>query len=336
MDLSHVFAPQRTVNKSRVFWDPLGESIYQGKFSTDNTKLQKKYAYYLKHPKAPLRNLLLFLIPVFLLIGVIGYGPAREIFWDLISSGNDDNSEGIIILPFIPAVIYYWRVRRLQIDLIKMLLADKFGWAYSSQQNTSRWKLLKTRFSEIFEKGNQRQYVEDEFWGVFEGNPFWSALFHYEVRSGSGKSRTVRKYNRTVFCLQLRKIVAASFHIQKDSGMKFFRFFKGKSVDTESTEFNNQFDVYSSNKKVESPQKILEVLTPAVQMKLLELVRRNGKCEVLFKDDMVFFVFNGRPLKNMKTNFFKKVDISQKDQESLTHRFHDILDISDDIVPYLD
>lgn len=118
-------AEQQTLPAKADIWDPGNEPIRADQFENENKKLNKKFEQYKKHPRTPLRNLLLLSIPIFLLIGVLLWRDGRQFVLNTL--GDDSEILGVVL---VPAMYYFWKVWRLQIDLIKYIIAKEFGWIY--------------------------------------------------------------------------------------------------------------------------------------------------------------------------------------------------------------
>lgn len=73
------------------------------------------------------------------------------------------------------------------------------------------------KFPKIFLKGNNRQELEDEFWGKFhtatQSRDFYSEIFHYATTTGSGKNRSTKHTYQTVFAIRLEKILKNSLRL---------------------------------------------------------------------------------------------------------------------------
>lgn len=118
-------------------------------------------------------------------------------------------------------------------------------------------------------------------------------------------------------------------------GGKIVNFFTRKNIDTESAEFNQAFDVYYAGKKDEKALEIVKTLSPALQTNLIKLLEHE-KFSLMFRQDVVIFMMDGVLLKKMKTNFFRDVKLHPADKEFIENRINTILDISSEMVEYLD
>jgi len=335
-------APVETPNtferRAITHWDPLGQEIVPGQFDAFQASYQEKLEYYKAHPKQPLMIFSLIILMGF--IGVIIFGSSVTSSDSIVYHLEDLGFW--LFLGCFPAAWYYRWIQKLQRDLIKIMVAEKNGWIYSPEENQSRWMGLKQSYPEIFKKGHEDQTVQDEFWGSFEERgediPFWSCVFEYVVKKRGSKGRTKRvTYYQTVFALRLNKNIKVGFALLPESfGTRLGNFFHKKDIETESSAFNKAFYVSYIGDKSEQQLNIMQMLSPAVQDKLLQLRKEVGPFAILFRKDAVFVSLKGRMLKRMHTNFIRKVELNPEDESSIQKRLHRILDISGDIVPFLD
>jgi len=325
------------ISKDFVFWDPAGEKIQQNSFQEDRKKLEEQYAKYQINPRLPLRNLVLFLLLIVAeIILLVAYPNISN------SLLNARDGMYFLIIPVLPIIYYVYRIYALQRDLVKMLIAKEHGWIYAPNENSTHWMQFAAEFPDFFQKGNEGQNMQDEFWGKFKGTKqevdFYSSIFEYKVVTHNSKRRNVTIYRKTIFSLKLNKKIQADFRLEPEGLLeKFFNFFRrNKEINTEFAEFNKTFAVFYAGKKVEKELEIIKTLSPATQVKLLDLKKSEGPFSILFRGDTVIFMFDGMLLKNMYTNFFRKVELDSRDKESLSQKLNIILKISSEIVPFLD
>ncbi len=323
----------------KQIWDPVGETITLNTFSGIRKELEEKAQGYIENPSIPKRNLLLLSIPIFVAVSATLFIPGFAIG---VMSIDDGNGIFLFLLPFVPPVIYIGWVFKLQRDLIKMLIAQQEGWVYSPNERPNRWSKLVKKYPELLQKGDTDRNFQDEFWGMteYQGKPvhFWSGIFEYVTESRDSKGRRSRTTHRqNVFAIQLRKKLQTDFRLVPEHfGHRLLHWFRRKEIDTESTAFNKAFAVYYNGEKVEKQLEIIKTLSPSVQMRLLQMRESFGKFSLQFRDDAVVIVFPGRLLKWMKTNFFRQVAVDVRDKEKLRNRLKSVLDISGDIIRFLD
>jgi len=336
--------------------DTSNQIITKKSFRIKNSEIQKKYEFYKKHPKNLNRKWWLLFI-----LGIAGTSALfvwlyldPKSFWNfMISHGDDDHGGwGAFIIPWLPLLAFITYIKKLQKDLIKKIIAEKHHWIYNPEESRYHWEQLQQSFPKIFNRGNKKQYLEDEFWGKFETQiqkrDFYSGIFHYEVVTGSGKHKKTMRFNQTIFAIKLNKILNSTLMLTpvKKGILGFIiNFFKRRTILTESIDFNKEFyieiDGKNTNDKIIS---IIRKLSPAVQENLLQLAEQFPNCTIYFAKDVFFFLRSGflfsdskKPNKiKMKTNFFKKVDIHPDDEKFLEEKISTLLEIANEIPQYLD
>jgi hypothetical protein len=303
------------------YWDP-ANNFDKSKINKDCAKLRARYEFLKNNPGVLKKNLILtifFSIIFSVFLGFIGWF-SKEFFFLYVA---------LFVLFFIPLIISL-DDRKISIDLIKLKLADDHGWAYDPRKSSSRWKILSRSFPEIFNKGNQSQNVEDQFWGEFnyknKKHLFHSGLFHYTVRHGKNST----SYSTNYYVLKLNQKLKSRFHLYSGS------FIFGKKLKTESIEFNKSFKCSYKGKRGEHEINIMGVLSPVVQQKILDLKNEKKSLEILFVDDCILFLFRGVLLKKLKTNFYKSIEINKEDYHALDKDLKTVLDLGTDIAYYLD
>ncbi|HEY5714206.1 MAG TPA: hypothetical protein VIT68_02540 [Candidatus Gracilibacteria bacterium] len=322
-----------------LFWDPCGGWVDPQDYQADREEIDKDFKKYEENPSLPQRNFYLFCIPL-MLFGVLSAWQYDYLSQTMLNSEGGIRVYGLIgFFCFAAPAMYRRLVHSLQRDYIKKLLADKHQWLYNPYGGPGHWESLRHKFPEIFDKGTKKQKLYDEFWGTITDDRkttlFYSSIFEYTVVSGSGKNRREHTYYQTIFAFKLKKSLKADFLLHPENGLRWFRWFSRKEIDTESDEFNRAFAFTYNGAKDEKALEIVKTLSPAVQTKLLDLKKTEKYFSFLFKEEAVIFATNGHLLPKMHTNFFKKVAIDPKDEEALQKRMHGILEIVGDIVPYL-
>ncbi len=318
--------------KKKEFWDIVGDKISEKNFEQENAKNLKILEKYSANPSLPRRNLGLCLIPGILTLA------ALFLFSDQILgmlSSADEDATWILFLPFTPPFLYLARIFSLQRDLVKYAIARDQNWVYNPKESPSRWRVLRDKFSEIFDRGNRSQNISDEFWGDFSGNgkviDFWTGIFSYTIKSGKHSTT----YRRTLFAFHLEKSRTTRFCLKPEHS--FFGLFRRKTeIHLESTEFNKSFAVFYNGQKAEKEQEIVKTLSPSLQVRLLEMKKKEGDFEVLFVDEVMLFSFSGKLIKKMKSNFFKKIEIDPRDSEVIKERLHRVFGIGSEMARFLD
>lgn len=329
---------ENSINAQTTFWDPVDPNLTDQSFYGARKELLAKYEKYKKSPRMPLIYLCLLCIPLIIEIALIGI--YQDAFFTFLKTMEDD-SLYFLLIPLGPPIWYIYKVFKVQKDLIKLLIANEHNWLYNPDEKQDHWMKFARILPEIFQKGTEGQNLQDEFWGKFKSErqdvDFYSGLFEFKIATRGRRGRRTQTYQKSIFLLHLNKNITARFLLEPENFMhKFINYFSKKEVDTESAEFNKIFAVYYSGQKVEKEMDIIKTLTPAVQVKLIALQKEKGQYSLLFSGDTVVFAFEKDLFKNMKTNFFKKVELDPRDKEEFNKTLNTILEISSEIVPYLD
>jgi len=305
---------------SSLFWDPVGETITQQTFYSDQQSLLEKYLRYKKDPYY-LRNVFYLIC-----IGAVLTSFSMIYFIHIAS--------GIVFLPFIAPIYYSQYVHKLQEDLVLFLVAKDYGWAYSPNNHDSRADLLSEKFPLIFQQGRD-QNLSNEFWGKLDTGsisvPFWQGLYTYVT--GYGKHK--QTHDKSVFGMHLPKVLPTSFIVSRETFMDDV-FSKG-DLQTESAKFNSMLKVKALEKdKADVQQKIIQVLSPSVQMRLLDFHDKYMIHMILFTQDMVIFSFEDNLFRVKKTNFLKKVELNAEDKKNIEKELLNLVQLPTDMVHYLD
>lgn len=167
---------------------------------------------------------------------------------------------------------------------------------------------------------------------------FYTGLFSYDIETRDSKGRTqTTTYKRHFFAIKLDKSIKARFFLYPENVFsKIGNLFTKKEINTESIEFNRTFAFSYDGRKNESAFDIVKVLSPSLQLKLLDLNKRKKDMNVLFMNECVFFDFRGKLLKKMDTNLLKDIEISQKDKDLIKNELNNLIEISREVVDCLD
>ncbi len=329
-----------------TFWNPYGSRLKSDTYDSEIYEIKKEYDKLSSDPLYPNKHFkklrkrgiiisaVLFLVMIFMNVilpkGLEGLGEVlSKLFFY------------IVIFAFAPAVLYYLKIRRSENDLIKITIAKQNNWLYAPHKSSKHWQKLSIRYPEIFQVGDEDQTLQDEFYGKFHGHKsdveFWTGYFEYSnVYYSDGKKRKTR-YSKTTIAVRVSKQIKARFYLKPEESItSFLNNFRKKEISIESHDFNKSFAVFYNGKKREKELDIVKVLSPAVQVKLLDMKEKEGNYSVFFHGDAVIFVFNGGLIKKKNTNFIRKVEIDPKDQNYIKDRLESILEISNEIVKYLD
>ena len=217
----------------------------------------------------------------------------------------------ILIGTLIISVVAWGAVRGIKVDIAKYAIAKERGWLYDPGVNYEKGKLLSKEVSELFANGNKK-YAEDQLWGAVKTKksliPFYAGEYSYS--QGSGKNE--HTYYQHFFSFKLAKPLPVQFKLSPEHG-SFFGLGKGKEIDVESIAFNKKFAFYYKGSKEEQSPKILKILTPSVQVHLMELTKKKKGVAVLFKNNAVTFRFANKLLRMPKSKILRDGKVSQKD-----------------------
>jgi hypothetical protein len=221
-------------------------------------------------------------------------------------------------------------------DFVKYEVAKEFGWSYEPDPNKNKWYKLREDIPEIFKKGNTMQEIDDQYYGQIYFNrkafDFHSGIFHYAVRTSNGKSSSTTHYYRHFFAFRLNKRINSRFFLYPENiGSKVGNWFNGKEVNVESNEFNKKFAFSYSGKKIENEIEIVKIISPSMQLKLLDLYNKKGAFNVLFSEDFVIFDFCGRLKNRFKTDFAKSIQVNREDVEDIKNEFKNLVGIMQEI-----
>ena len=207
------------------------------------------------------------------------------------------------------------------------------------KKNYNRWGKLSSSFPQIFQKGNAKQNLSDEIFGTFPGkNPvdFWQGVFIYNVEDRIKIKKEVQTFRDDILAIRLSKKICTSFSLVHESVLhKFANFFRSKEINVESAEFNRNFAVYYDGKRMKKENDIFSILSPTVQLHLVEMKRRMGEFSIYFIKDVCFFVFPNKFFPKMKTNFLWEARLHPADQGNFHNKITNLLEICGEIVPFL-
>lgn len=316
----------RAGNDSPDFWDPIGEHIKRGTFQYENQDIEDEILLYGKTPAEILRKKQYRLLFAFL--GMFGFMlllififPRVDKDWLLIS-----------ILFWFPFLSMTRRIQILQADTIKKKICDQERWEYCPAIRKSKWKALSNAYPEIF-RGNSPN-IQDEIWGDFQHNEqkvfFWSGIFEHEA--GDQNSRSSINHE-TLFAFPIQKKINSPFLMTtKEPVIGFLvRLFGIETIGTESIDFNKNFLV-----KGENSLEVVARLSPRMQELLMAFKKSEKSFTLLIEGELALFRIPGLLIKEMKTNFFESLSPHPDDTQFILERLKKMLDISTEMVVFLD
>lgn len=228
---------------------------------------------------------------------------------------------------------------KLTVDLIKFQICKDNNWYYNPEKSKDSYYSLRGIFNELFNKGDENQYIEDEIWGITPNNKnyFYSGIFSYDNVSRDSKGRKNRTTHKKHFiAISLTKNTNIRFYLYPENVFsRIGNFFTKKEINTESIEFNKTY-AFSYFGVENNKQEIVKILSPAVQEKLIDLSKLKKNPEVLFNDNCIVFMFQGELFKKIHTNFSKTNSADSKDLKFINSQINNLTTIGNEISEYLD
>ena len=318
-------------NDHKNVWDPVDKFNIK-KITSNSAVTLAKYEKLKKNPDIPRKQRNKGLIISTILI--ICTFPANYLF------GN-----GYVTLVFLILGVGIYSMitdyyKKLCIDLIKISIALEKNWFYDPQPESVKWSFLVKKFPEIFNRGNAGQNVEDQFWGRYPCNnaeyDFYSGIFNYVRVTKDSKGKThSRDYVRNFFCIKLLKPLKTRFFLfTHGTGVKPSEI-KSMPIITESIEFNKYFNI-SYDTQNEKVLEIVKTLSPAVQVRLTDMIHAKGAYGILFSENCVFYVFNRLFLHHLKSNLYKGIELNPQDKIQFEAQFSNLINLTIDMIKYMD
>lgn len=310
---------EQLAKKDQKYWDPAGEINFK-EINARSAKVLAQYHFLNANPKHFSKKRLIWF--------VIGLSSIL-LFWLL-----DFHLWLACFSITVTYLAFQWHyLHLLSIDLQKIQLAEKNNWLYDPKPSPNRYKILKSHFPKIFNKGDFSQNISDEFWGLTtlkQKEYFFNAglFFYYE------KGEDTQSYLRQYLFIKLEKEIKSEFLLSPEK-TSIFNFFRSKEINTESQEFNKLFEFSYDGKKDEKALEIVKSLSPAVQLKLIELAKNKGAFDVLFSKSTILFLMDGKLLPEMKTNLFKSVEMNLTYTQKVEKEISSLLEIGTSIAKYL-
>ena len=302
------------------YWDPLGENIRKDTFNLHSQKLIQKAEEYKKHPYRLKRNKYLLLLLAAAII--IGYIVLSKFFYrELIT---------VIIFSLAPLFIYSGIINGFPQNFILFLMCQENGWVYDPHDGSNRLSKLNSVFPDFFNQGHS-QKIEDQIWGFINKDRtthFWHTTFTYVT--GSGKSRQTHKHN--IFMLRIYKKVPINFHIGKKGLISIF----GNDLKTESEEFNKLFNIQVDDIKPDTKLQLLKILSPSVQVRLIQLANKFPLDKVGFYGDTMVLDFHDEIWKSRYTDFFKEIKVDERDKSYFNKLVQTMISIPMEMLQFID
>jgi hypothetical protein len=196
------------------------------------------------------------------------------------------------VVPFLVAGIFSWiyldKKKRFSLDfkqriISKIITFANPGCSYQPQGYVNRDEYTQ---SQLYRKGVDRYNGEDYFEGQYEQTRFFCSELHSEYKTSDSKGRTSWHtiFKGLFFVADFNKHFAGSTYVWDNGNAEaytgfFARLFSSFSqsvekVDLESPEFENEFDVFSTD-QVEARY----ILSPSLMVRMVNLKQKMG-CEM--------------------------------------------------------
>ena len=165
-------------------WDPVSP-INLEEITNNSAKILARYEKLKKNPDIPRKQRK----KGFVITGILLICTIPEIYF----FGHGYFTFIFLILGFVIWGLITQYYKKLCIDLIKISIALEKNWFYDPLPNEDKWHSLRSKFPEVFRRGNKSQNVEDQFWGTFDHNninyDFYAGIFNYvrETTDSKGK-----------------------------------------------------------------------------------------------------------------------------------------------------
>jgi len=323
-------------DKLESFWDPAGarnntDSVEN--ISNRNTKLKEQFNKIKNNPGIIKKNILLLS-----LVGVFIFILLEFLFVSVIDKTGDTSNSDVLILPFIfasmPIFVYLYHVKELQKDLLNLSVADRFNWLYDPEKDSQKWKDLKDKYPEIFGFGNEDQYIDNQFWGLFDDTKrnFWLGRFNYTVSSG----KTSQKYQNLVYGYRLTRPVTADFSLIPQSNFtKVLSSLTTKEISTESSEFNKLFYINYKGDRGLVGADVLQVLDPDTIVKLIDYNKSNQKISMVFHENVVLISTKG-DIRTKYTKIKSGTFLDERDATLILEQIHSTINIAEEVLSSID
>jgi hypothetical protein len=156
---------------------------------------------------------------------------------------------------------------------------------------------------------------------------FWSCAFNYIT--GSGKSSTTHYHS--IVLLQLFKPVPINFDLKRKSILSF-----SGNIKTESEEFNKLFEIKSKINNSQNKLLLLKILSPSIQVRLIEIANDLPIAQIGFYKNSMILDFDEDIWKFYYTDFFKRVQVDDRDKEFINNLFKEITATPIEMLHYID
>lgn len=223
-------------------------------------------------------------------------------------------------------------------DLVKQSVAQANGWLYDFKPNLEKAISLNSKYPSVF-SGDKIVSVDDEFYGIKKVKEkkyfFKSGLYTYKIKTGSGRKKKYVTKHKHYIWITLNKKLDVEFSLTPEIANGIFNN-NSKELNLESQEFNKIFKFQYRGKKSEMQYRIVKILSPAVQLGLIQLAKRNSTFKFLFTNDALVFSFDGELNKKFYTKIYSYRGVLKEDIHTIDALINEVLNLSIDITKYLD
>ena len=165
---------------------------------------------------------------------------------------------------------------------------------------------------------------------------FYAGVFNYtKEKSDSKGNKSSTTYIKNYFCIKIPKKLKTRFYLFTNGTGVSSSELKSKPVKTESISFNRNFNL-SYNDKTEKALEVVKTLSPAMQVRLSDMLKARGPFGILFSEECVCFIFNGLFFNRFETDLYRSIDIDPDDKKYFETRFSELVSLTTDMIKYID
>lgn len=323
----------------KVFADPLNEHITTSSFAEERSSVVEKVENLRKYRYLLQALFVLSIIAPAWYILVLTRERALSIF----------NAIFFTFIGFFGMALLNYALRSLQDDLVLYLLCEKNNWVCNPAHDKSRPQRMAQLFPHVFERGFRDSWrFDNQIWGMIGKNEqisFWCCNFYYELPSNTNYQYMRNRIpldrsdmQKTVFVLELVDIIPYTFELKIRAAYKNESnvYKSGTDLKTESVDFNERIDVKIPGASKETKRQVLHVLSPSVQVRLVDFVKKYPIESITFQHNCMVVVFEGLIWETKHTNFLKRVMIDERDLKSFDSLFKSMIELPLEMRKYLD
>lgn len=299
-------------------WDPVKEAISLQTFSTVQIQLLNHLNFYRKYP---------YIVKLFL--AACSLIPLTAVILFIIVQYDIR----ILIVSFIPPVLYYTYIRHLQEEIILYMLCQKNNWPYNPGTDKNRIQYFMSLIPEIFDVyvDAHDQNLQEQMWGTIQNTngvtPFWGSQFEYTT--GTGKNQST--HTQYVYLFKLPRLISVPFSLVKTDLLTFLE----RGLRTESAEFNKMFEIRAQETDPASQTQIMSCLSPSVITRMLDFSQKYKTKKIVFIGDIMAIVLKDKIWKTKYTNFLKSISIDTRDEELFYNALRDMAELPTEMIQFI-